>query len=157
MDWVDAGGSLAPYLTQASWPPGVARSPRDERLVWATANQNLRHPCVRYLLLDKLDDGLQKLRDTFGADMDMTGGAQTHANAIAHQPPPPPGSPPPAAEQARWGNGSVEAAMRAAIAPSLRLYEWAERAYEATWRRPVVSCNAGRTDDDVGLTHDGSV
>ena len=113
------------------------------------AIHNLGHPCVRYLLLSKLDDGLARLARAFGPDLDLTGLPQEHVHTIDQQPAPSPGSPPFAAAQLA-ADPSLEHSLRAAIAPAIRLYRFAEAKYELQWARPAVSCNAGRTDNSVG-------
>ena len=103
---------------------------------------NLENPCVRYLLLDRVADGLDRLGDAFGPALrgsfrtlaaNIRSASHSHSNASPYAPR--------TVHQRR--NPQIVAALKERIQPDLDLYNAAVARYEAQWTRSLVSCNSG--------------
>ena len=112
----------------------------------AAAKRNLAAPCTRYLLLDKLDDGLAKMRerlpdfDTIGLKVSKgrasdSGGAG-HTNDSKSRMT--------AALQARLDGYLADAELmgrlRAVLAAEIQVFDFAVGNYAAQWAKDLRTC-----------------
>ena len=94
------------------------------------AIRNLRHPCVRYLLTDRFDDGLRKLASSFGGsvaravDKYLANPDPRNVHSLSHEDFP----------------ASDMDELRELLAEDFAIYGAAVAFYEESWRREVVSC-----------------
>lgn len=100
----------------------------------AMALQNLFHPCMRYLLLDRLQDGLGRLASVWGPAMqpllDSLAKSNAVLNSAAYSP----------RIQSQIANPDIMRQVADKLKLDIALYESAVLAYEAQWTRPLVSC-----------------
>lgn len=104
-----------------------SRACDDPECGMAVSIANLRHPCMRYLLLDRLDEGMHRLGTVFGKLFNTTDEPMKHVN---------------------W-NGLVEKPnlegetlrrTKSLLVGDEKLYKLAEAEYEAQWDKPLYSC-----------------
>ena len=106
----------------------------DESCAVDAALANLLHPCTRYLLLDRLKDGLQRLAEQWGPAM------QPHLLKVIGAKPK---NKVPLMERtvSQAHNPEILAALREKLRLDVELYQAAVRHYDAQWNRTLESCN----------------
>ncbi|KAH9254095.1 hypothetical protein BASA81_007970 [Batrachochytrium salamandrivorans] len=98
------------------------------------ALQNLFHPCMRYLLLDRLQDGLGRLAKVWGPAMqpllDNLAKSNAVLNSAAYSP----------RIQSQIANPDIMQQVTEKLKLDIALYDRAVLGYEEQWKRPLVSC-----------------
>lgn len=101
------------------------------------AVRNLGNPCVRFLMLDRLRDGLTRLRAEFGSrgigpQIARLLAALKRENTEHYS----------ARTTAQLANPELMAELRVLLRDDVELYAKAGEMYEAQWDRSLASCNA---------------
>jgi hypothetical protein len=118
--------SLVERLTHASDPnPECALN---------LAYKNLRHPCIRYLLLEKLKDGMIKLAQSWGPTMGKYIDAALRIPARNK-------TPLEKRTEEQIANGTVMAELHRLLYLDIQLYNKALEDYDKQWHVPLQSCN----------------
>lgn len=98
------------------------------------AKENLDNKCVRYLILEKFEDGLKKLKRNFGSVFDLEINellkTKDHRNESPHHK---------RVKQQLETPGVIEA-LKKVLKPDIELYEYALAKYESNWEQPIKSC-----------------
>jgi hypothetical protein len=106
-----------------------------------TAINNLFHPCVRYLLLDRFSDGLGRLKETFHPVFDYAIDsyftAPKRVNRRGH-------GVNRAKLKTRVVSNSTLAKLKEWLREDYLIYDEAVKRYEEQWNRPIESCNQFR-------------
>ena len=110
----------------------LAMSPRCDGS--EVAIQNLKHPCMRYLLLDRMQDGMQRLSKVWGPAMrpflqqlveaNMALNTAKYSDRIRDQ----------------MNDPAIIAEVRRKLQLDINFYEQAIAGYEEQWSRPLHSC-----------------
>lgn len=100
----------------------------------AVAIQNLRHPCMRYLLLDRMKDGIQRLSQVWGPAMrpflQRLGKTTTALNTAQYS----------SRIQEQMSDAGIIAEVRRKLKLDIDFYEQAVLGYEEQWLHPLHSC-----------------
>lgn len=99
---------------------------------------NLAHPCLRFLLLEELDDGLRRLRQALGAPYHEAIAALLERRARPKNRSPYDDE----RMQQQLKDDDVMASVRAKLQGDMDIYKQATALYEEQWARPLASCNA---------------
>ena len=121
---------LSPSLTTPSLMVkrlvGIGGDPNSECAL-EQAKRNLIHPCVRFLLLDRLSDGLKRLSTAWGTAMEpflRRASRDDKRNA----------SPYPPRTIAQMENAAMMKRIRIRLQNDIKLYEFAQQMYEEQWK-----------------------
>ena len=99
------------------------------------ALENLKNPCMRYLLLDQWKDGLEKLRDNFGPslrpEVERLLSSARHRNRSPYND----------RVMNQIKDPSIIAKVKEKLALDIKFYDAAKALYEEQWAKPLVSCN----------------
>jgi hypothetical protein len=103
------------------------------------AVENLLHPCVRFLLLDRLSDGLERLAKIWGPAMrpfiDKTlAMSSSPTNKKNH-------APYSSRMRTQMDDPIIIDKVRQRLKSDIEFYEKAVELYETQWERPLESCN----------------
>jgi hypothetical protein len=103
------------------------------------ALENLKHPCMRFLLLDRLTDGLQRLSKTWGPAL------QPHLERIANLSTSAAGkknhAPYDARTRLQMEDPAIITELKQRLKGDIEFYERAVEYYDAQWDIPLESCN----------------
>jgi hypothetical protein len=107
---------------------------RDPTCQLKIALKNLKHPCMRFLLLENLDDGLIRLAKDWGPVM------ETQIHRVLHAKP---RNKTPYEERTREQvqNSTLMTLLRKKLDLDIQFYNLAKTVYEEQWSRPLQSCN----------------
>ena len=99
------------------------------------AKANLIHPCMRYVILEKMEDGAAHLAKQFGsalrpmfqelADKDEVDNKEPYNERVSSQ----------------MNNATIVAELRRRLKTDIEIYDHAVKHYEDQWTRPLESCN----------------
>ncbi len=99
------------------------------------ALENLMHPCVRYLLLENIWDGMRWLSETMGPALkpiiEKLIARAGHENKSDY----------PTRTKEQLQNKQMMDNIKKILAPDIALYEAAVRNYDLQWKKPLMSCN----------------
>jgi len=104
------------------------------------ALQNLLHPCVRFLLLDRLSNGLERLANTWGPKIQpfmrkvLAAGTQKKNHAGY-----------PARMRTQMDDPIIMNKVRELLKTDIDFYEQALEHYESQWDQPLQSCSNFRS------------
>ena len=103
------------------------------------AKATLTHPCLRYMLLDRVEDGVARLNDAFSWQSNLTTAGQIGVrNQVRLE-----SDKEIQTRELHLKNTPMLRQVRQALERSgdSKLYRFAVEKYEEQWDRPVVSCN----------------
>jgi hypothetical protein len=101
----------------------------DARCGAKAAVHNLLHPCMRYLLVDRLEDGLMRLAQTLGPGFaDATQEYKPKQRNSGHVP------------RRAFGNSTLFR-LKDLLTADYEVYDQAVEFYEEQWKRPLVNCS----------------
>ena len=98
------------------------------------AFENLSHNCVRFLLLDKLSDGLFRLSKVWGPAM------QPHLFRMSQENSKKNHSPYPERVRSQAADPKIMKELNRRLRLDIEFYEAALAYYETQWERPLLSC-----------------
>jgi len=106
------------------------------------AKATLTHPCLRYLLLDRIQDGFNRIAQASGGQIKLVEEGNSipvknHPKGVSHR-------------EERIARAQENASLRRQVnqvierAGDAELYRFALEQYQQQWDRPLLSCNAWR-------------